>query len=385
MDNPVYIGSEIYRHSSYGGVHPLNIPRVTVCTDLCRAMGWLGEGVYRTAPLAEPAEVLRFHEPDYVEALRCAERDQKVDAATRARFGLGFGDNPVYPEMYRRPMTGAGGLMLAARMTASGEARVVHCPGGGTHHGRPGRAAGFCYLNDVVLALMVWRELGLRRIAYVDIDAHHGDGVQDAFDDDPLVFTFSIHEAKRWPLRKLADGASPRGSGLAADRAGGAARNFPVPAGLNDSEMRLLVDRAVLPLLRAHQPQAIFLQCGADALEEDPLSRLALSNNAHCEVAGKLRAIAAARGIPLIISGGGGYNPFSTGRCWASVWATLNGFEAPAQLPPQAEAVLRGLRYPRAAGRNPPLHWLTSLRDAAREGPVRDEICTLAAAALKEI
>lgn len=382
---PLYIGSEIYRHSSFGGLHPLSIQRVSVATDLCRTMGWLDEAAYRTSPMAQAAEVLRFHDPDYVEALRRAEDDQAVSEVTRARFRLGVGDNPVYPEMYRRPMTGAGGLMLAARLTAAGEAAIVHCPGGGTHHGRPDRAAGFCFLNDVVLALLVWRELGLRRIAYVDIDAHHGDGVQDAFDDDPLVFTFSIHEAMRWPLRRQELGADPRGSGLAHDRAGGAARNFPVPAGLNDTEMRLLIDQAVLPLLRAHQPQAIFLQCGADALEEDPLSRLSLSNNAHIEVAGKLREIALARGIPLIVSGGGGYNPYSTGRCWACVWAALNRIPIADRATPEAEAVLRALHYPRAAGRNPPLPWLTTLRDAPREGPVRDAVRHLAAQAIEEV
>ena len=381
---PLYLGSEIYRHSSYGGLHPLTIPRVSVCTDLCRAMGWLDEAQYRTAPMAQAGDVLGFHTADYIEALRRAEEEQSVSDATRARHGLGSGDNPVYPEMYRRPMTGAGGMMLAARLTGSGEARVVHCPGGGTHHGRPDRASGFCYLNDVVLALLAWREMGLRRIAYVDIDAHHGDGVQDAFADDPLVLTLSVHEAMRWPIRKNAASGDPRGTGLSADRAGGAARNFPVPAGLNDSEMRALMQRAVLPLVRAHQPQAIFLQCGADAIEEDPLSRLALSNNAHIEIAGELARIAGARGIALIVSGGGGYNPYSVGRCWACVWATLNGITIPQRATPAAEQVLRALHYPRAAGRNPPPHWLTSLRDAPREGKSRPDVLRLADAALEE-
>ena len=382
---PLFIGSEIYRHSSFGRSHPLSVPRVSVATDLCRAMGWLDDAVYREAPLAAFEEVLRFHDAGYVAALHAAVREQMVSEAVRTRFGLGAGDNPVYPEMYRRPMTGAGGLMLAARLTGMGEAAIVHCPGGGTHHGRPDRAAGFCYLNDVVLALMVWRELGLRRIAYVDIDAHHGDGVQDAFDSDPLVFTFSIHEEKRWPLRRREESGDPRGSGLAEDRAGGAARNFPVPAGLNDSEMRVLIAGAVLPLLRAHQPQAIFLQCGADALEEDPLSRLALSNNAHAEIAAQLRDIAQARRIPLIVSGGGGYNPFSVGRCWACVWAVLNRLDIPQRATPEAERVLRGLHYPRAAGRDPPSHWFTTLRDPPREGPVRDAVRHLAALALQEV
>ncbi|WP_428378051.1 acetoin utilization protein AcuC [Lichenicoccus sp.] len=385
---PILIGSEIYRHSSFGPRHPLAVPRVSVAIDLVRTMGWLNEACYRAAPVAEREAVLRYHAADYVDALFAAERDQAVSAGVQARYRLGVGDNPVYPEMYRRSMTGAGGLMLAARLTGqhwsrTGETRIVHCLGGGTHHGRPDRAAGFCYLNDIVLALMVWREFGLRRIAYVDIDAHHGDGVQDAFAEDPDVLTLSIHEAMRWPLRRVEAGGDLRGSGLAGDRAGGAARNFPVPAGLNDTEMRLLVDAAVLPLVRVHRPDAIFLQCGADALEEDPLSRLALSNNAHIEVASKLRDLAAERGIPLIVSGGGGYNPYSVGRCWACVWAALNAIESAGPATQAAEAVLRRLHYPRAAGRNPPLHWLTTLRDAPREGPVRDAVRYCADQAMK--
>ena len=170
-------------------------------------------------------------------------------------------------------MTSAGGVMLAARMTQAGG--TVFCPGGGTHHGRPARASGFCYLNDPVLGILTWLDAGLERVVYLDIDAHHGDGVQDAFADDPRVLTISVHEAGRWPH-----------TGLACDRAGGAARNLPVPAGFNDSEMAVLRDAAILPLIAAHRPQAIFLQCGADALEEDPLARLSLSNNAHWAVVG---------------------------------------------------------------------------------------------------
>ena len=380
---PILIGSEIYRHSSFGPRHPLAVPRVSVALDLIRAMGWLDEAHYRTAPIAERGQVLRYHRADYVEALFQAERDQAVSPETQARYRIGVGDNPVYPEMYRRSMTGAGGLMLAARLTGTGETGVAHCLGGGTHHGRPDRASGFCYLNDVVLALMVWQELGLRRIAYVDIDAHHGDGVQDAFDDDDDVLTLSIHEAMRWPLRRIADGGELRGSGLAGDRAGGAARNFPVPAGLNDTEMRTLCDRAILPLVQAHRPQAIFLQCGADALEEDPLSRLALSNNAHVGIATRLLDLAEGLGIPLIVSGGGGYNPYSVGRCWACVWAALNRIDSHGMATSAAESVLRALHYPRAAGRNPPLHWLTTLRDAPREGPVREAVLDCAAQALE--
>ncbi len=364
---PIYIGSEIYRGSTYGPGHPLAIPRVSTCTDLIQAMGWLDPAQYRDAPLASDAEITRFHDPDYLAALKRAEARQMVSAADRDRFRIGADSNPVYPEVFRRPATSAGGVLLAARLVHGGG--VVHCPGGGTHHGRADRASGFCYLNDPVLALLAWLDAGLQRLVYLDLDAHHGDGVQDAFAGDPRVLTISIHEAGRWP-----------NTGAAEDRAGGSARNLPVPRGLNDSEHRFLMQHAVLALIRAHRPQAILVQSGADSLEEDPLARLALSNNAY------FAAVAALRGLAprLVVIGGGGYNPYAVGRCWAGIWAVLNDIVIPERTTPQAESVLRGLAYHRAAGRNPPEHWFTTLRDAPREGPVRPEIVRLADLTLME-
>jgi acetoin utilization protein AcuC len=366
---PIFIGSEIYRRSSYGGKHPLSVPRVSAATDLCRALGWLPESAYRDAPMATPEQVARFHDPAYVEALRRTEAAGSVTEADRARFRIGADANPVFPEIYRRPMTNAGGMLLAASLVLE-SGSTVFCPGGGTHHGRPDRASGFCYLNDPALAILHWLDGGLERVAYLDIDAHHGDGVQDAFQNDARVLTISVHEADRWPR-----------TGAASDRAGGAARNFPVAAGFNDSEMQVLMNGAILPLMRAHRRQAVFLQCGADGLEEDPMSRLALSNNAHFAVTRAVMGL----GTRLLVTGGGGYNPFTTARCWAGVWAVLNDFAIPDVLPEPAQAVLRGLRYERAAGRNPPAHWFTTLRDAPREGNVRPEIFALAEQALKEL
>jgi acetoin utilization protein AcuC len=366
---PIYIGSEIYRRSTYGPTHPLAIPRVTTCTDLCRAMGWLPEAQFLTAPMAERADVERFHEPAYIDALMRAEATQRVTDADRERFRIGAESNPVYPEIYRRPMTSAGGVILACRTVLETDTTIVHCPGGGTHHGRPARASGFCYLNDPVLGILTWLAAGLERIVYLDIDAHHGDGVQDAFHNDPRVLTISIHEAHRWPFTGRVD-----------DRAGGHARNLPVPQGLNDTEMRWLMHEAILPLIERARPHAIFLQCGADALEEDPLARLSLSNNAHWEIVGAIRA----RAPRLVVTGGGGYNPYTVGRCWAGVWATLNDIPIPEHTTPEAEAVLRALTYNRAAGRNPPGHWFTTIRDTPREGPVRDDIRRLARQTLQE-
>ena len=361
---PLYIGSEIYRNSSYGPKHPLAVPRVSVCTDLCRALGWLPDSVYRDAPMPSENELARFHDPEYLAALRQAEQDQTVSDAVRARFRIGAEGNPVYREVYRRPAISAGGVMLAARLTAQGG--IVHCPGGGTHHGRPARASGFCFLNDPVLGLLTWLDLGLDNIVYLDIDAHHGDGVQDAFHDDPRVLTISLHEANRWPH-----------TGAAADRAGGEARNFPLPAGCNDTEFAHVMTHVVLPLIDARRPQAIMLQAGADGLEEDPLARLSLSNNTHRTVVQAIRH----RTPRLIVLGGGGYNPWTVGRCWALIWGTLNNQPIPDRLPPEAETGLRALRFDRAAGRNSPRHWFATLLDQPRDGPIRDEIRQLVDAA----
>jgi acetoin utilization protein AcuC len=123
------------------------------------------------------------------------------------------------------------------------------------------------------------------------------------------------------------------------------------------------------------------LQCGADAVEEDPLSRLSLSNASHRAVAAAIQPLAPR----LIVLGGGGYNPWSVARCWAGIWATLNRLPIPPRIPPAAEAVLRGLSWSRAAGRNPPEHWFTTIADAPRPGPVRAEIRDLAALTLRDL
>ncbi len=367
MRRPLFIGSEVYRGSSYGAKHPLAIPRVSTTIDLCRALGWLPAEAYVDSPVATPEQLARFHTPDYIAALQRAEATRMPTEQDRARHHLGIHGNPVYREVFRRPATGAGGVLLAAAITRQGG--QVHVPGGGTHHGRPDRASGFCFLNDAVLGLLAWLDQGLERILYVDIDAHHGDGVQDAFAEDARVLTVSIHEEGRWPH-----------SGGLADRAGGAARNLPVPAGLNDTEFLWLLHQAVLPLARAFRPQAVMLQCGSDALEDDPLSRLSLSNNAHWAAVAALKEVAPR----FILLGGGGYNPWAVARCWTGAWGVLNGFAAPQALPPAAEAVLRALSWHRAAGRNPPGHWFTTLRDAPNPGKVRAAVLRVAQATLQD-
>ena len=358
VTGPLFIGSEIYRGSSYGGAHPLRIPRVSTVMDLSRALGWLQPERYRTSPRAKPAALSLWHDPAYVAALQSAEATGEASPEMRARFHLGTLTNPVFPQVYRRPATGAGGVMLAAELLAAAPG-VIHVPGGGTHHGLPDRANGFCYLNDVVLGIKVLQRAGLARIVYVDLDAHHCDGVAFAFAGDPGVRMISVHEEGRWPF-----------TGALEDTAGGSAFNLPVPKGYNDSEARAVLEGLILPRVAGFRPEALVLQCGADSLAEDPLSRLALSNRAYLEALSALLPLAPR----VLVLGGGGYNPWSVGRLWTGIWGRLSGQDLPDRLPEGAQSVLRGLGW--NGGKRPPPDpaLLTTLIDAPREGPVRPEI-----------
>lgn len=359
-----FIGSRIYRGSSYGARHPLSIPRVPTVIDLARLLGWLPAEAYLTSPRAKPAGLASFHTPDYIAAVQAAEATQEVSETVRARHGLGTLSNPVFPEMFRRPATAAGGSLLGADLIRDGG--VVYNPGGGTHHGLADRAAGFCYFNDPVLALLRLRAHGLERILYLDIDAHHCDGVEAAFPGAEDIRMISIHERDRWPFTGKAD-----------QTAGGAALNLPAPRGFNDAEFDLLLERVVLPVVDRWEPEAVVLQCGADAVSEDPLSRLALSNRCHIRTVRELMA----RCDRLLVLGGGGYNPWSVGRCWTAVWGALSGQDLPDRLPRAATELLSGLRWARKG--TPTEALLTTLVDAPRGGPVRPEVADLAEAAAR--
>lgn len=321
--------------------------------DLSRALGWLPAQRYVTSPRAKPAALQAWHHADYVAAVLQAECRQSVTERDRSRFQIGTVTNPVFPEMFSRPATGVGGALLAGEMLREGG--IVYQPGGGTHHGMPDHANGFCYFNDPVFAILSLRRNGARRIAYIDIDAHHPDGVEHGFGNDPDCLMMSVHEAGLWPR----SGALRTG--------GPATLNLPVRRGFHDDEMAFLREELILPALQAFRPDAIVLQCGADGAEDDPQSHLGLSNNAHWSVVHALIGMAPR----LLVQGGGGYNPWSVGRLWTGVWGVLSGQDIPDRLPSEAEAVLRDLQFPNnRRGRNPPEHWFTTLRDPYRGGTV---------------
>ena len=360
LPRPLFIGSEIYRLSRYGSQHPLGIARVSAVTDLCRALGWLPDEAFVDSPEATPDQLARFHDRDYIAALMRAEAEQRIAEEDGRRYNIGRNGNPLFGEVFRRPATACGASIHAAALLRDGG--VVYSPAGGTHHGRRGQASGFCYFNDPVLAILGFLDQGFR-VLYVDVDAHHADGVQDALGGEPRVRIVSIHEDGRWPR-----------TGAAEDRGGGSVRNLPVPPGFNDSELGFLVDRVVLPLAMTFAADAVVVQCGCDGLADDPMSRLELSNSALWNVVRAFMGLAPR----LLVLGGGGYNPWSVARCWSGVWATLNRFPVPDSLPAHAEAVLRALTWNRRRSEIRPDHWFTTLADRPNPGPIRPEIKRLA-------
>ena len=353
-----FIGSEIYRHSSYGEWHPLRVPRVSTVMDLARALGWLPDDQFINSPRAKPAALSSFHTRAYVDALIAAETDQYVSDEVRNRHHLGTPSNPIFREMYRRPATSVGAALLAGELLRDGG--VVYAPGCGTHHGMPDRANGFCFLNDPVFAIQSLLRNGCETVAYVDIDAHHPDGVEVAFAQDPRVLMVSVHEENRWPRTGALD-----------DVGDGQIWNIPVPRGFNDDEMLMIEQEIILPVVSDFKPDAIVLQCGADAVDEDPQSRMSLSNNAHFSVVAQLGQLTPR----YLVLGGGGYNPWSVGRLWTGVWGVLNGHEPPVDLPEAAQSVLSSLTW---AGqrrvKGVPTHWFQTLKDSPRRGQVSSTI-----------
>jgi acetoin utilization protein AcuC len=354
---PCFVSSDIYRAAGYGAAHPLGIPRIGTVVDICEAMGWLTGQAIIDSPQASMEQLLKFHHADYIAALIAAEKANRVTTTIRERYNLGGMENPVFQGVFERASMSVGGSIHAA--TLSLEGRVAYHPAGGTHHGRPDRASGFCYFNDPVFAVLAYLQHGLDRVLYVDIDAHHGDGVQDVFAADPRVFTISVHEENRWPY-----------TGFLEDRGEGRARNLPVPRGLNDSEFRHLINQAIMPLAQMFAPQAMVITCGADALRGDPLSKLTLSNGALWSAVKQLVALQ----VPTVVLGGGGYNPWTVARCWAGLWAQISGQIIPEILPKTVRNLLSQLESDLVDEDDIEACWTETLTDKPNEGEVREQI-----------
>ncbi|MGH3277314.1 MAG: acetoin utilization protein AcuC [Streptosporangiaceae bacterium] len=287
----------------FGPGHPLAPVRVELTMELTRAFGVLDRpGVtVQAAELATDAELELIHDRRYIAAVRAAgEPDSSPDAW---RFGLGSGDNPVFPGMHEASALVAGATLAAARAMWSGAAQHGAGIAGGLHHAMAARASGFCVYNDPAIAIAWLLEQGAERIAYVDIDVHHGDGVQAAFYDDPRVLTISLHETP-----ELLFPGTGRPSETGGPAALGSAVNVALPGGTGDAGWLRAFHAIVPPLLRAFAPQVLVSQHGCDTHRLDPLAHLALTVDGQRAAHAAIHALAhESAGGRWLLMGGGGY------------------------------------------------------------------------------
>jgi acetoin utilization protein AcuC len=217
--------------------------------------------------------------------------------------------------MYDYASLACGATLTGAEMLLAGDVDVAFNPSGGYHHAGPGYASGFCYLNDVVLGCLAFADAG-RRVVFLDIDVHHGDGVQNAFYDRADVMTISLHQDGKtiFPGTGSEDEIG-QGNGR------GFCANIPLPKGTYDEAYLRVFRTLVIPLIRAYNPDAIVLEIGMDTLSGDPLAQLSMTNNAPADVVGLVMDL----GKPVLATGGGGYHPQNTARGWALAWSVLCG------------------------------------------------------------
>ena len=352
----VFIGGDIYRRPGFGSNHPLAIPRVGLVIELCEALGWL-DGAYIESPMASEQELCRYHDPEYVAAVKRISECGKATIDERNQFNIGNRENPVFENMFVRAATTCGGSILAAKHALDG--RVAFNPGGGTHHGLRDRAHGFCYFNDPAFAILTLLDGGAENVIYLDLDAHHGDGVEVAFYDEPRVTTISIHETGKWPGTGAEHG--PPGSG---------AYNFAVPSGFNDNELHLLMDGAVTRLIEAIKPDVAVITCGADGLAADPLSGMCLTNVGLWDAVTKVTEQVSG----TVVLGGGGYNPWTVARCWAGLWGRLSNRTPPHSLPESIASRFAEIECDLIDEEDIQAIWFERLNDKKGTDPVREEV-----------
>ncbi len=311
----VFIYSRDVERFPYPADCPFKTERVVQTRKTLESMGLLaGPGKKEARPEPAGREYLEtFHTAGYLDTLKeCDGGRWPMDAL---HSGIGGPDTPVFKGMYGYGALAAGATRLGADILLSEEADVVFSPSGGLHHAGPGLAAGFCYINDVALACRHLAHNG-RKVLYLDIDVHHGDGVQNAFYDRDDVMTVSLHES--------GDSLYP-GTGTVAETGEGKGRGFsvnvPLPAGTYNDLYWTCFTRVMIPLAEAFAPDVVVLEFGADALAGDPLAHLRLTNTVYVKILRFLLGL----DTPLLVTGGGGYNVSNTVRAWALGWNVLTG------------------------------------------------------------
>ncbi|MGB6183116.1 MAG: acetoin utilization protein AcuC [Rhodococcus sp. (in: high G+C Gram-positive bacteria)] len=339
---PALVWSEDYLSYRWSDDHPMNPTRLALTMDLARGIGLL-DGAELLAPVAATdAELLRIHTSGYLDAVKRAPIDLPMGARTaEVSHGLGSEDNPIFPDMHSASAVIAGGTLTAARAIASGASRRAVSIGGGMHHAMADWASGFCVYNDAAIAISWLLDNGYDRIAYIDVDAHHGDGVQAAFLADPRVMTVSVHQhpATLWPNTGWS-------AEVGVEAAEGTAVNVPVLPGTAD-RLWLRAFHAVVPgAVTAFKPQIIVSQCGVDSHREDPLADLSLTVDGQRAVFVAMRTLAdqLCEGRWLAV-GGGGYGLVRVvPRAWTHLLAAVldNDIDPTTAIPTEWHDKVRG-------------------------------------------
>jgi acetoin utilization protein AcuC len=293
----------------FGPLHPFKTYRLGLTYELMDGYGLVEEGAVRILKprMATDEEVSRFHTDAYIEVLRLADSGMWVP--NLFSHGLGTGDNPVFPGVYEWGTLVAGSSIDCAKEVLAGRVEIAFNIAGGLHHAMPSHASGFCHINDVVLAIVPLVEAG-KRVAYVDIDAHHGDGVQHAFYKTDQVLTLSVHQ----------DGHTIfPGSGFVGEIGQEEGRGA----------FERVFDEIVFPALDSYAPDVLVTQLGADALFGDRVANLGMSLSMFERYIKRLRALH----IPWLALGGGGYAVENVARAWTLAWARMNDLTLPDEIP----------------------------------------------------
>ena len=310
-------------HFDFGSGHPFKIHRLGLTYELLEAYGLTeADGVDVIAPReATEDEAIAFHSQGYLETLRLASSGMWVPSLFA--HGLGTSDNPVFPDVYNWGMSVAGASIDCAQEILAGRARRAFNMSGGLHHAMPSRASGFCHINDAVLAIHALLRAG-KRVAYIDIDAHHGDGVEHAFYTRSDVLTISIHQTGYTIFP---------GSGFVEDIGDGAgagyAVNIPLLPGAGDDAYERAFDELIVPLFEAYAPDVLATQLGADAILGDVVANLRISLRGFERSVKRFRDL----DLPWIAFGGGGYDVGSVVRAWTLAWGVMVGSDLPDEIP----------------------------------------------------
>ncbi len=321
---PSVIYAPAYRSYSFGDQHPFSPVRVEMTLDLLETLGHPVEPV-RPEP-ATRREILDVHAEDYVSRVEALSAGREVP--DHHDFGLATQDTPAFPGMDEAARWLVGGTLHGARLIADGRERRVLQMGGGLHHARRRYAAGFCIYNDIAVAIRTLVGGGLR-VGYVDVDVHHGDGVQEAFYDDPRVMTISFHESGQFlfpgtgEIRELGSGDA-RGLKL----------NVPLMPFTEGKSYLAVFEQVLSPALRSFRPDVLVVQAGADAHFDDPLADLMLATQDYEVVFRRILELAdeLASGR-ILFTLGGGYSFSASSRVWALLGLLIRGLPVPSAVP----------------------------------------------------